>query len=140
MTFLPDVNVWLAIAVAEHEHHDSAAAWLESTTGHDIVFCRVTQMGLLRLLTNPQVMKTDVMTPAVAWKLFDRLCGESGATVAPEPEAAARLWRNFTIRASASPNGWTDAYICAFAEAKSFTAVTFDRGFSRHGATVRILT
>jgi predicted nucleic acid-binding protein len=29
------------------------------------------------------------------------------------------------------PSSWTDAYLAAFAEAHSFTLVTFDTGFQR---------
>lgn len=131
MTFLPDVNVWLAIAVVEHEHHREATAWLESTAGDELAFCRVTQMGFLRLLTNSHAMKTDCLTPNAAWRLFDRLCQETGARIVAEPEEAVKLWRTYTFATGTSPNAWTDAWIVAFAEARSFTVVSFDRGLVR---------
>lgn len=36
------------------------------------MLCRVTQMGLLRLLTLRTVMREDVITRAGAWRLLDR--------------------------------------------------------------------
>jgi predicted nucleic acid-binding protein len=49
MTCLPDVNVWLALTIAEHVHHAPAKRWFESQEHEQIAFCRVTQMGFLRL-------------------------------------------------------------------------------------------
>ncbi len=105
MTFLPDVNVWVAIAVAEHEHHDRAARWLESTHGHSLAFCRVTQMGFLRLLTNVHVMKGDRFSPGVlgsfstalhrkrvqGWSLNPNFWNESGVAGLPWLSAATIL-------------------------------------------------
>jgi predicted nucleic acid-binding protein len=55
-----DVNVWLAFAVDGHPHHKAALkAWGELKRP---TFCRITQLGLLRLLCNRQVMGNDVAT------------------------------------------------------------------------------
>src|SRR5436190_7727155 len=48
----PDVNIWLAAAWARHSKHKLAKGWIDEETGA-LAFCRVSQMGLLRLLTNP---------------------------------------------------------------------------------------
>jgi predicted nucleic acid-binding protein len=45
MTCLPDVNVWLALTVAEHVHHAAATQWFETLEREQIAFCRVTQTG-----------------------------------------------------------------------------------------------
>lgn len=66
MIYLPDVNVWIALAIAEHVHHKPAQGWFDSSEG-GVVFCRVTQMGLLRILTNQHALGTDALTPAHAW-------------------------------------------------------------------------
>ncbi len=118
MIFLRDVN-----------------AWLESTASDELAFCRVTQMGFLRLLTNSHVMKADCLTPNAAWRLFDRLCQETGAHIAAEPEEAVKLWRSYTSGTGTNPNGWTDAWIVAFSEARSFTVVSFDKGLVRLAKT-----
>ena len=63
MIYLPDINVWIALAVAEHVHYEPAAEWLreplDSSSKDEIAFCRVTQMGFLRLLTSPKAMGKD---------------------------------------------------------------------------------
>ena len=56
MTYLPDVNVWIALAVSGQVHHRTASVWLEEAGDEIITFCRVTQLGFLRLLTNQRVM------------------------------------------------------------------------------------
>jgi hypothetical protein len=140
MTFLPDVNVWIGLAVIEHEQHGQAIRWFESTAGHNLAFCRVTQMGFLRLLTNAHVMKSDQLTPEAAWRRLDRVYREVHPIFAPEPELLEKTWRGITSEPKAGSNLWTDAYLAAFAQTTGYTLVTFDRGVSRHRKTsVRIL-
>ncbi len=45
MTFLPDINVWLALASRRHQHHLLAQQWIAEVDA-PIAFCRITQMGL----------------------------------------------------------------------------------------------
>lgn len=33
MIYLPDVNVWIALAIAEHVHHKPAQGWFDSSEG-----------------------------------------------------------------------------------------------------------
>jgi predicted nucleic acid-binding protein len=63
---LPDVNVRLALAIDGHPHRRSAQAWLDAPPTGSLAFCRVTGMGLLRLLTNRQVMQHDTLGSAGA--------------------------------------------------------------------------
>ena len=61
--YLPDNNLWLALAFPSHAHDVSAKAWMQTVTDkNDCCFCRVTQMGFLRLATNPKVLgsTTDI--------------------------------------------------------------------------------
>ena len=61
MIYLPDVNVWVALAVDGHPHHAIAKRWFERLGQESLLFCRVTEMGLLRLLTNEHVMSLKVI-------------------------------------------------------------------------------
>jgi predicted nucleic acid-binding protein len=71
-SWLPDVNFWLALCSDRHEHHHVAAAWLDSARA-PLCFCRMTQMALLRLLSNPKVMGSDVLTPQEAIGIYHEL-------------------------------------------------------------------
>jgi hypothetical protein len=47
--------------------------------------CRVAQMSLLRLLSNPAVMGHDVISRSTAWTVIDRLRADSRVLWADEP-------------------------------------------------------
>ena len=131
-TFLfPDVNVWLALAHEIHPHHTSAERW-EKTLSHDAVlcFCRFTQVGLLRLLTNASAMRGDVLTQAEAWAAYDAFTEISGAQLVGEPHGIDSLFRRLTDREEVSTKQWADAYLAAFAQAAGLTLVTFDRALA----------
>jgi uncharacterized protein len=66
--FLSDVNVWVASISRRHVHSGLCAACLGSLSESDEVFFRrLSQMGLLRLLTGETVMREDVLSPRKAW-------------------------------------------------------------------------
>jgi len=132
MTCLPDVNVWLALTVAEHVHHAAAMQWFETPEHEQIAFCRVTQMGFLRLLTNPRVMADAALTPERAWNLLDTLLRDIRIFFSAEPLDLETFFRGSTRRRQRGVNSWTDAYLSAFASAAGFTLVTFDVGYARH--------
>jgi predicted nucleic acid-binding protein len=52
--------VWLAAVWGRHVHHATAANWLDRQE-EDLALCRVTQMSLLSLMSNPAVMGQDVL-------------------------------------------------------------------------------
>ena len=69
-----DINVWLALSSREHSHFESAWAWYKRLPPSTVLlFCRITQLGLLRLLTTQSVMGQGTLTQAQAWEAYDRL-------------------------------------------------------------------
>ena len=46
---LPDLNVWLALASADHSHHQQAVHYWEQQAAERVLFCTVTALGLVRL-------------------------------------------------------------------------------------------
>jgi uncharacterized protein len=76
-SYLPDVNVWLALSWANHQHSDAAWDWFSKHDDHKFFFCRLTQLGLLRLLATSAIMGTDVRTIGEAWKVYDRWLEDS---------------------------------------------------------------
>src|ERR1700683_1672218 len=91
--YLPDINVWLAIAADGHIHHRDATAWFDAISAVEAAFCRITQMGFLRLLTNAHAMHEDVRTQKEAWRVFDKLRDDERVTYLAEPEGLEREWR-----------------------------------------------
>jgi toxin-antitoxin system PIN domain toxin len=125
--FLPDVNVWLALAFDVHLHHPTAKTWYD-TSSDTCCFCRMTQQGLLRLASNPAVFKDRAVSLQKAWQIYESILSDPRITFADEPENIEGHWRAFTRRRSFSPNLWNDAYLAGFAKAADFELVTFDRG------------
>lgn len=55
MSILPDISVWLALALDGHGYHQLVRSWMRNQEDR-VFFCRVTQQGLLRLLTTKVVV------------------------------------------------------------------------------------
>ncbi len=138
---LPDVNVWLALVFSAHVHHPAALAWMNSLSGEISYFCRVTQMGFLRLANNPKVFPKDAVSAAVAWQLYDTTRSDPRVSYANEPPGLERAWRQFTQGQQFSPKLWNDAYLAAFALTGGYKLVTFDQALSQYsGVAVAILS
>ncbi|HVW87023.1 MAG TPA: TA system VapC family ribonuclease toxin [Bryobacteraceae bacterium] len=128
--WLPDVNVWLALCSDRHEHHPIAFEWLQQTP-QPIYFCRVTQMALLRLLTNSKVMGTDILTPQQAIGVYRELRSDDRVHYAHEPAGIEELWMSLMTVPSAMGSVWTDAWLAAFALSHGSKLVSFDGGMRR---------
>lgn len=127
MTYLPDVNVWIALYAELSTHHEAACQWFEGIGEADVVFCRLTQLGFLRLLTNRHVMQEEVLSPAAAWEANQSIRQNPKVGFAVELAGFPEVWRAPGATLASSPNLWTDAYLAAFARENSFTLVTFDQ-------------
>ena len=129
-SFCPDINVWIALAYEGHEHHRTAAAWFADLDGDNAYFCRLTQLGFLRLLTHPTVMRRDVRNQAEAWQAYDVLQFDERVWFQEEADAeqVESVLRRLTSTGRSSSKQWPDAYLAAFAESAGLTIVTFDRG------------
>ncbi len=128
---LLDVNVWLALVAQGHSHHRRASLYWEKEAAAYSAFCRVTQLGLLRLLTNQTVMGDQVLTPAEAWRKYQELIQLSEVRFLNETAHLEEQLGLFCDQGRTSPNLWTDAYLAAFAQCHGLRLVTFDQGFSR---------
>lgn len=141
MTYLPDVNVWVALTSDRHVHHLPAKQWLDGIRSEPIAFCRISELGFLRLLTNRHVMQNDVLGPIEAWKVYDDFRADPRVTFMPEPRDFGEHWRRAETEISGGPSAWTDAYLAVFAKNTNATVVTFDRGFkSVNGCDVIVLS
>jgi len=140
-SLFPDVNVWFALTHEIHPQHLSAASWAESLDDNDVVyFCRFTQLGLLRLLTNQSAMGEEALTQRQAWETFDALIANPGNRIMEEPSGIDRLFRRFTCRDEASTKQWADGYLAAFSVAGAVQLVTFDRALATIAPSAVLLT
>jgi uncharacterized protein len=125
----PDINVWVALTYEGHVHHVVAHDWLaDSDRDVRLLFCRFTQLGLLRLLSAEVVMGDEVMNQKDAWATYDRWLEDERVDFLDEPSGLERRFRSITRLRHRAPKDWADSYLAAFASVAQLTLVTFDRG------------
>ncbi len=136
---LLDVGVWLAAVWSGHARHRAVAAWFDDQAT-DLYLCRVTQMGLLRLLSNPAIMGPDVVTRADAWRVVDQLRADPRIHWRSEPANIEQVWRALSARADASHKRWTDDYLAGFSQAGALPLATLDRKFAERYPSITVET
>jgi predicted nucleic acid-binding protein len=95
-----------------------------------LFFCRLTQLGLLRLLSAAAVMGPDqAKSQQEAWKAYERWLEDERIELLDEPGGLETHFRALTRSRQASPKDWADSYLAAFAVASRLTVVTFDQAF-----------
>jgi toxin-antitoxin system PIN domain toxin len=134
---LLDVGVWLAAVWGRHVHNRVAAQWFDQQTD-DLIFCRITRMSLLRLLSNPAVMGDDVLTRSAAWRTIDQLWADDRVLWADEPTELEAVLRAFSARDDHSHKLWTDDYLAAFAQTSDASLATLDTKLRERYPSVRI--
>jgi len=134
-----DANVWLALLWSRHTHSEKAKEWFEGSSEEKFLFCRITQLTVLRLLTTPTIMGSDVKKMSEAWELWDEVCADDRVTFVSEPETIEPEFRGFSALRSSSPKVWADAYLLAFASLAGLKLITFDRGLRSRGVEVQVL-
>ena len=138
---LVDANVWLAIAVDAHIHHAAAASWFDGQAEGTCAFCRITQLALLRHLTNPKIMGAgNVQTQVEAWAAFDALAADPRVVYLEEPPGLTPVFKSLTQIPRPEHKRWTDAFLAAFAMRSGLEVVTFDADLTGlPGVSVRLL-
>lgn len=107
-----------------------AEAWFDGLDDQMLVFCRQTQLGFFRLLTNPAVMGDETVTQQQCWAIYEEWLAEGRAVLQIEPTGIEPAFRARTLASEPAHKTWMDAYLAAFAEAAGLTLVTFDRALA----------
>jgi toxin-antitoxin system PIN domain toxin len=130
-SFLPDINVWIALHYEAHHHHAEAVAWFRSLDDRvSLVFCRHTQIGMFRLLTTDTVMHGAPLTQEHCWGIYAQWMDGGRAFLHAEPSGLDTAFQHLASADAPSPKTWADAYLAAFAETAGLTLVTFDRALA----------
>lgn len=137
ISYLIDINVWLALTWDRHPQHRPASRWYATLNDEKLLFCRFTMLGYLRLLTNPKVMGDSSVTVAGALELYDRWGEDPRVELAPELRGTEAGFRHAMARFARQPatKVIADCYLAGFAEACGARVVTFDKGLA---ATARL--
>lgn len=139
-SYLADINFWVALVLDSHIGHVAAQAFFDSLLRDQICFCRLTQIGFLRMVTNRSVMGAKVLTQKKAWQLYDRLCQDERVQYLAEPLAIEPRFRRATQGQFPSHKAWSDAYLAAAAGEFGLTVATFDRDFRRLAVEAHFLS
>jgi toxin-antitoxin system PIN domain toxin len=129
----------LALVVQRHVLNAPASAWWNQDQSDEIGFCRFTQLGLLRHLTNAATMKGQPLTNREAWKVYETLQADARVCFFSEWPAIEALLKGYSDINQAATNVWGDAYLAAYAAVNGATLVTFDKGFSKYPIPALIL-
>jgi len=126
---VPDLNVWLALADPDHVHHPRAREYWKRESLVEIAFCRITTLGLLRLLTNSKVMRGEPFSPCEAWAAYRAFATLPEISFLEESLVAEEAFTRWTDRLGFPVHRWTDAWIAAIAFSAQARAVSFDADF-----------
>ena len=136
----PDVNVWIASTYRAHKHYFVAKSWLDSLPEDAVLcFCRLTQLGFLRLLTTPAVMQNQTRSQAGAWAVYDDWLQNGHAEFIEEPPGVEPAFRALIQSGQIAPKDWADSYVSAFAQISGLKLVTFDQALHRRTANSLLL-
>lgn len=126
--YLLDTHLLIALAWPQHIHHAQAHAWFGATGHRGWATCPITQLGFVRISSNPKII-TQAVSPRQAVSMLDRILAVSGHefwTDAIAPTTAAA----FSSLVLVGHRQVTDAYLLALAQHHRGKLATFDRGIS----------
>jgi toxin-antitoxin system PIN domain toxin len=131
---LPDVNVWLALYIVDHQHHAQAKRYWSDceplrAAGYKLHFNRVTMLGFVRLLCQPKVMGNAMLDVATAYGVYRQLREQPGVGFLPDRETTDAVLQSWV--SAMPPRLLTDAWLAAQAESAGLRLITFDADFKR---------
>lgn len=132
--YLLDVNVWLALCLDFHPNHSKTLNWFNAISASDeLMFCRLTQQSLLRLLATTAAFSQigrDPLSNDEAWAVVDAVLSDPQVRLELlEPLGLEEMWRTYSAMTKPSPKRWMDAYLAGFSAAPGVVLVSLDRGF-----------
>jgi toxin-antitoxin system PIN domain toxin len=114
MTFLLDVNVFMAVLWENHEHHQVARTWFRGIT--DFVTCPVAQLGFARVSSLPALGYS--MSPDQAFSILRSFLADARHHFVSDDLSCED--RGVRTDLMAGANQITDHYLVAIAPPPSF--------------------
>lgn len=121
---LLDVNLLIALAWPTHVHHEPAHRWFRKHAGEGWATCPMTQVGFVRISSNPSIIPAAVPAPAALEAL-------RGFVASPQhvfwPDDLSLADRGFPPGILAGHRQVTDAYLVSLAIRHGGRLATLDR-------------
>jgi uncharacterized protein len=134
---LLDVNVLLALAWPNHQHHVAAHRWFRREAADGWATCALTQLAFIRLSSNP-AYTAEAVSPGAAAALLLQYCEHPTHQLWESPPAAEpRLYQK-----SLGHQQVNDAWMVELARRQQGRLVTFDVQLQVHdvaGTTVTVI-
>lgn len=125
-TRLLDVNLLIALAWPNHVHHGVAHRWFSGTGRKDWATCPLTQLGFVRVSSNPGIVPTAVSPPEAA-RVLAEITSQPGHRFWPDAIDVMGA-PEFASVALVGHRQVTDAYLIALARHQGGKLATLDRG------------
>ncbi len=127
MISLPDVNVLLSLAWANHPHHNAAHTWFAGAAPAGWGTCLLTQIGFLRLSLNPQIVGVTLDCKAATALLSGLMAHPNHQFVDLAPSITATPFDELVPRIVGHQQV-TDATLMHLARFHGMKFVTLDQG------------
>jgi toxin-antitoxin system PIN domain toxin len=129
---LPDVNVLLALAWPNHQFHAPARAWFRALGRRRWATCAITQLGFIRLSSNP-AFTPDAKSPAECRQLLRQMLRKGKHYYLDKlPSVADRAGDSLYSRMLGHQQV-TDAYLVYLCRKSGFRLATFDQRLAAIG-------
>ena len=130
MTYLLDVNVLIALADTRHVNHEAAHRWFAESGPSDWATCPTTELGYIRVLSNPAYPATP-LTPGEVSTRLAQFCSSSGHVFWPD-DVPPRSSLDGDVRGRLQGHRQvTDFHLVALASRYGGCLVTFDGRLAR---------
>jgi toxin-antitoxin system PIN domain toxin len=127
-TALLDLNVLTALLWPSHEHHDVAHRWFADGVDASWATCSLTQIGFVRILSNPAFSR-DALSPMEATALLASNLRHRGHQYWSDSLQLPAALRGVEAKLQGHRQV-NDAYLLALAHRNKGVLATFDRGLS----------
>jgi toxin-antitoxin system PIN domain toxin len=131
-TTLLDLNVLVALLWPAHEHHAAAHRWFGGGIDASWATCSLTQLGFVRLLSNPAFSR-DALSPAEATALLARNVGHRGHQFWSDSLQVPAALRGVEAKLQGHRQV-ADVYLLAVAHRNKGALATFDRALGAFAA------
>jgi toxin-antitoxin system PIN domain toxin len=123
--YLLDTNVLIALAWPNHVHHVEALNWFRKKGSAAFRTCPTTQLGFVRISSNPAFSPAAVAPPQ-ALELLARITQLPGHAFWPDDLTAGQAFED--QRALIGHREVSDGYLIALAQKHGGVMATLDRG------------
>ena len=125
-TALLDLNVLLALAWPNHEHHRTARTWFDARQSDQWATCPMTQCGFVRISSNPKII-VEAVSPQQASTLLQKMMQDSRHVFWEDqisfPDAVFARFPQLRGHRQV-----TDAYLLGLCLSRGQQLATFDQG------------